>query len=126
MTVCIAAIAESGRHILTVSDRNLSSGGWLSSTDRAIVKIENIAPGWIGMFAGSVSSVVPIYDAVRKELHFDKVELETVPRPRHSLTEMMSTVKKSYFNQLFQEASDKHLGPLGMDWAEFKREGKKL
>jgi hypothetical protein len=67
LTVCIAALCEGGRQIVTVSDQLISIGHF--SGDGLALKDDPIHPNWTALWSGEdISFVPPFIDLVQKQL----------------------------------------------------------
>lgn len=68
MTVCLAAICEAGKKIITVTDQMIgfSDGQNVSTVDGAVLKGDAIHSNWFALFASDdTTDVSPILDRVR-------------------------------------------------------------
>lgn len=68
MTVCLAAICESGKKIITVADHMIgfSDGHEVSTVDGAVLKADAIHPNWFALFAADdTTDVSPILDRAK-------------------------------------------------------------
>ena len=69
VTVAIAAITGSSEHIVTVSDRMISSDGIIQAADDATLKQRKVAKSWGLMLAASDANLfLPIVQGVTSQL----------------------------------------------------------
>lgn len=66
VTVCIAAICDSGKSLIAVCDSKLSLG--YTSSDKAALKAHRLNKNWGLLYAGDTSPIVPILLRMREDL----------------------------------------------------------
>jgi hypothetical protein len=113
MTLCIAAISQKDRTIVTASDFMVS---WESRTiDTKTVKCEPIAANWVLAFAGSIS--------VHAEVCADICpEGRRLPDPL-TLAEMLAKVEAAFAKSLRRLIERTVLAPLGFTRDDFMQNG---
>jgi hypothetical protein len=112
MTVCIAAICQSDRTVITASDRMVSMGGYFSGDDLAR-KIDPLRIGWWSLIAGDdISPVIPIL-----------ARIDEAVREPETLTNVSKVVKDAYRAQRLQQIKDEILSEHGFTWEEFRAHG---
>lgn len=113
MTVCIAAMCQSERTVITASDRMVSMGGYFSGDDLTR-KVDPLRIGWWSLIAGdNISPAIPIIANIN--------ELELEPE---TLANVSKVVKGAYRAQRLQQIEDEILSALGFTWEEFRAHGK--
>jgi len=114
VTVCIAAIANSGRAIVLASDRMISTEQF--SADSAIYKIRGIHHDWAALCsASSTDHIYPILRETRTVLSKDKA-----PKSRQDVARALIC---AYQARHLTVQNDKVLSPYGMDRKAFFRKG---
>jgi hypothetical protein len=116
MTVCIAAICEFGRAVITASDYKISLGS--VSGDVAVKQIRGILPGWSVMYAGNDIA------------HIGKV-LDTCANGADTNTPLSIDKAQDAFVAAYQSVfsrvcSDTYLSPYQLNFDTFKKNGKKI
>jgi len=101
MTVAIAAITGSGEHIVTVSDRMISSDGIIQAADDATLNQRRIAKNWGLLFSASDANLfLPIVRSVLRHLNQDN---------DHDLVAVQDAVIVAYQNLFDSEFTSTHL-----------------
>jgi hypothetical protein len=107
MTVCIAAIAESGKSIISVTDQMLGAGVMTADLPM-MLKGKRIAQNWTASFAGNdVSVVPPIMRKVEERLDGDDA------------SEVGRVFASVYQEERARVAEETILSPLGLDMKSF-------
>ena len=106
MTVGIAAITGSGEHIVTVSDRMISSGGIIQAADDATLKQRRIAKTWGLMFSASDANLfLPIVRAAAGQLNQES---------EYDLVKIQDAVLLAYQNLFDSEFTSTYLSRYNM------------
>jgi len=113
VTVCIAAMANSGGSIIIAADQMISTQ--MTTADGVALKIFGVHPNWAVMSAGDMTQVAPILYAVRESLK-DK-------EPLHA--EVERAVVDAYKERLITEEEDQVLGRFGLTVKNFLSTGLK-
>src|SRR5437867_5184863 len=110
MTVCLAAICESGGGIVSVSDKMVSYGSY-TTADSLVMKVTMVHDDWMVLYAGNdTSRVQPILSAV--ELKLRKLKTRTTAQRVQAAFE--TVYREEYMRQAEQ-------GALGRYDATMKR-----
>jgi hypothetical protein len=110
VTVCIAAKTVYGDAIITISDRSLSYGGVVPSSDDTL-KALRLWDTWGVLFSGDGIGPVPeIISTVRTKLypHMGKITVELV----------QDAFRKAWLESAEKRATDRHLARLGFSSVE--------
>jgi hypothetical protein len=113
MTVCIGAICENGRAIVTATDRMISCGDYTSG-DSIADKGSRFHKNWAVLFAGEVSAVDPVIRAAGR----------TLSRCHGTLSEVKDAFRAAYQREEARRREDKVLSVLGYSMASFRRKGR--
>jgi hypothetical protein len=100
LTVGIAAITGSGQHIVTVSDRMISSNGLIHAADDATLKQRKITKAWGLIFSATDANLfLPIVRAVQASLD---------PESEYDMHEVQDKVLLAYQNTFDAEFTAKY------------------
>jgi hypothetical protein len=114
VTVCIAALCERGKQIVSVSDSKISFDAY--SADDAIVKSVPIAPGWRALFAGSdIIEAQAIINAASSALSENAI---------YDPRTVKESVYVAYYDRLHRQIEATILMQYGMTLNEFVGHGK--
>jgi|ERR1700677_2792865 len=115
MTLCIGAMADQQKKIITVTDFMLSNN--VSSTETWAAKVSRIGKTkrWVAMFAGDPSCNQKILGYVNDEL---------AHHPQETDDDLLNAFKLSYQKEVKNYIEDVILSPLGMSRDEFFKDGK--
>ena len=117
MTVCVAAICEESKTIVTASDRLLSWGHTSSDTVLKLVRIHH--PYWIAMIAGNdITHMEEVTLTARQAL---EVRLNTPP----SVSDVMAVLRAAWRDVQNQVGAAAVLNPFKMDVPAFVKDGLK-
>lgn len=119
MTVCIAAICDSGESIAIAADRMISMG--YVSSDSVTSKAVKVHGSWICMFAGNdIGRVEPIIMRVAGNLQHPSA-------PEHpTIAEVENIAVKSFQEESRNEATNLVLSPYNIDLETFKSKGRDI
>jgi hypothetical protein len=107
VTIGIATKTGSGEHIVTASDRMISSGGYIQAADDATLKARKVAKKWALMFAADDANLfLPIVLGVKEQL--DRFGEE------HDLHVVEDAVVTSYVGLFDSEFTSRYLGRYNM------------
>jgi len=127
VTVCIAAICEAGRMIVSASDTMLSLPD--VAADSAIIKGARFYKHWIGMVSGDVSRTEPILSKVGSILNTQDAH----PKAQGQQENVVNNVEnlKAVFTRVYQEELRKEvenviLGRYGLTLDAFRRDGRNI
>jgi len=114
MTICIAAICESGRKVVVASDRMITAGFLSLEFEHPSSKIDTLANSTVGLTAGDALANTELFRACRG----------MVSQFQAPSVEMIATHVKEQFVRLRQQkAEERHLAPRGLTFQGFYQEG---
>ncbi len=114
MTICIAAICDDEKSIVTASDKSLTTGDF--SADDLVLKTEWVDQNWHALFsANDITSCLPILREARARFQGRENTIEQI----------MASLKESYRNQLQNRITEEILGRYGLDLTSFRQNGLK-
>jgi 20S proteasome alpha/beta subunit len=112
MTICLAAICDANKTIVSVSDMKISTGEF--SADATSRKVEIIDNNWVVMFSGNdISPFVPIVNPVFNAISGQQVTLDL----------MTSEFVKSYQRYVVNRITSEVLSPYDLTMKEFREDG---
>jgi hypothetical protein len=120
MTVCIAALHQKSRSIVTVSDMMLADD--YSSHDEDTAKFWPLADRWYCMFAEQASAFAPILRLSIEKL-YDFVDLAGGEVPEVPLEAVKLSIESAYQTEMDWEIQQRVLGPITMTREQFKDAG---
>lgn len=120
MTVCLAAVCEAGKKIISVTDQMIgfAEGGTVTTVDGAVVKDDHIHQNWFAMFASDdTTDVSPILDRAKYRM--------CQAKGQRSLSEAGIILQESYMLRHQDLIEFGVLKPLGFkDYDDFHQRAK--
>lgn len=114
MTICIAAICESGESIVVASDRMITAGFLALEYEHPGSKLDRISPCIVGLTAGDALIVTELFGLCRDRIQ----ELQTP-----AVAKVAEVVKDQFINLRKRQVEELYLRPRGLTLEEFYREG---
>lgn len=116
MTVCIAALAEGGRAIVLMADKQLTGGHDDLKANMAFAKAMWISHGWLALFAGSPTFAEMVLGKANQTLR------DSGKVPTHA--QQTVTLVRDSLLYTFRYCVDKYvLGPRALDAALYEKGG---
>lgn len=127
MTVCIAAICEQGRFIVSASDTMLSLGGVVAA-DSSIIKGRSIYDTWVAMYSSNgVGRVLPILESVSQtlaqQMAAQRIGGRLPARPHPASAEQVRSAFDTVCRAVLKQARASVLAVYELDMATFVRDG---
>lgn len=114
MTCCVGVIADDGKSIVLVGDREVSLD-WVAA-EPDVQKIEPLGAGWWACFSGPISACIDILDRARRDLP----KGDDLGKPH----KMAEAVRKAFFARRDDEAESLFLLPHGWSLKDFRDSGR--
>lgn len=115
VTLCIAGICDSGRHVICIADGMLSDMVSGASGDARAIKTAWIGE-WIFMFSGVLSNSDLIMEEVRQLTGSDAAAL--------TRASILTTLRSAYKKHMAKWSADRNLAPYDLSMEEFKKNGR--
>jgi hypothetical protein len=117
VTLCIAGICDSGRHVISIADGMLSDMASGASGDAMAIKTAWIGD-WVFMFAGTLSNSDLIMEEVRHLTTGDKTALTRASMPM--------LLRTAYKKHMAKWSADRNLAPYDLTMEDFKKKGRTI
>ena len=114
MTICIAAICESGKSVVVASDRMITAGFLALEYEHPRPKLDRLSPCIVGLTAGDALIVTELFGRCRGRI-------EELQSP--AVAKVAEVVKDQFIDLRKRQVEELYLLPRGLTLDEFYREG---